>query len=116
MARVASSGGTAEGTLEARFVIGPYGIIEGADDAATELLGYATDEILGQHGSLLVPRNAQPATAVTIDRMRRGELDRRAGRLVRRDGTVVTVEVRSRPLPDGRLALVVRRHAAVPSP
>ena len=92
---------------EGTFVIGPYSIIEGVDAGACRLLGYEADELVGQHGSMLVPRAAQPATAASIDRMRRGEIAVRAGRLITRDGREIGVRVRSRALPDGRLALTV---------
>jgi PAS domain S-box-containing protein len=97
---------------EATFVIGEHGVLEDVDAAAVALLGYTRDELVGQHGSMLVPRDAQPATAASIDRMARGEVTYRTGRLVRRDGTLVTVGVRSRVLPDGRLALLVRERPA----
>ena len=95
-------------SAEAVFVIGARGIIEGIDTAATELLGYAAHELVGQHGSQLVPPDGQPATAVTIDRMRRGELGTAIGQLVHRDGSIITVEVRSKPLEKRRIALLVR--------
>jgi PAS domain S-box-containing protein len=99
------------GALEATFIVGPYGIIEDVDAAVTPLLGYPRDEVIGQHGSMLVPRDVQPSTAVVIDRMRRGEVALSAGRLVRRDGSEFHVEVRSRTLPEGRIVLLVRERA-----
>ena len=95
-------------SLEARFVVGPYGVIEEVNAAALALVGYTEEELVGAHGSLLVPREAQPATAVSVDRMRRGEITTRVGQLLRRDGTVLVVDIRSRPLSDGRIVLVVR--------
>jgi hypothetical protein len=61
---------------------------------------------------MLVPREAQPSTAASIDQMRRGEIGVRAGRLMTRTGRELGVQVRSRRLPDGRLALTIRPHAA----
>jgi PAS domain S-box-containing protein len=97
---------------EGTFIVGPYSIIEGVDPGACRLLGYAEDELIGQHGSMLVPRDIQPSTAASIDRMRRGEIAVRAARLLTRDGNEIGVQVRSRQLPDGRLALTVRLQAA----
>jgi PAS domain S-box-containing protein len=97
---------------EAVFVIGEHGILDEVDPAAATLLGYTREELVGQHGSMLVPREAQPATAASLDRMARGELASRTGRLVRRDGTVVVVDVRAEPRADGRLTLIVRAHPA----
>jgi PAS domain S-box-containing protein len=94
---------------DGRFVIGPRGVIEDVDAAGCSLLGYAHSEIVGLHGSEIVPHDAQAATAVTLDRMRRGEFARRTGRLRQKDGTVIAVEVTARALPDGRLLLTVRR-------
>jgi PAS domain S-box-containing protein len=94
----------------ATFVIGPRGVIEDVDDTACELLGYSRDDLLGMHGSELIPPERRPATAASIDRMRRGEIQVREGRVLRRDGVVVDVEVNGSPLPDGRIALRLRKH------
>src|SRR5262245_16068802 len=94
--------------VEATFVIGAQGRIEDVDDAACALLGYARDQLRGLHGSEIVPLEAHPSTAVSLDRMRGGEIWFRQGTLRRQDGTMVRVEVRARPLADGRLALRVR--------
>jgi len=104
MAADAGRGTCEDGTV----VVGPYGVIEHVDAAACRLLGYAPDELVGQHGSMLVPRALQPSTAAAIDRMRRGDIAVSTGRLLTREGREIGVEVRSRRLPDGRLALVLR--------
>lgn len=93
---------------EGVFIIGPRGIIEDVDDAGCTLLGYARSELVGLHGSEVVPPEARPATAASIDRMRRAEIARREGRLRRKDGTLLRVDVHAQPLPDGRLSLRVR--------
>src|SRR5262245_10374005 len=90
------------------FVVGPRGIIEDVDDAGCTLLGYASGELVGLHGSEVVPPEARPSTAASIDRMRRAEITRREGRLRRKDGTLLRVDVHAQPLPDGRLSLHVR--------
>ena len=64
------------------------------------------------HGSELVPFEARPATAASLDRMRLGEITRRQGRLMHKDGTMVSVDVTAQRLPDGRLTLTVRRLSA----
>jgi len=91
------------------FVVGAGGVIADADDGACRLVGYSRTELVGLHGSELVPREKQPATATAIDRMRRGELARAAGRLRRKDGTLIEVDVDARRSPDGRFSLDVRR-------
>jgi PAS domain S-box-containing protein len=90
------------------FVIGPLGTIEGADDGACRLVGYTEGELVGLHGSELIPTEARASTAVSLDRMRRDELAVNSGRMVRRDGSIIPVEVSARPLGDGRLELCVR--------
>jgi len=89
-------------------VIGEHGIMLDVDAAAAALLGYTRDELIGQHGSMLIPREAQPATAASLDRMARGEIAFRTGRLLHRDGTIIVADVRARRRPDGYLTLVVR--------
>ena len=63
-----------EAPVEATIIVNRLGTIEDVDDAACTLLGYSKQELVGLHGSDLIPASAQPATAVTIDRMRLGEL------------------------------------------
>ena len=109
MLRVPESG-EAEDAAASRagvFVIGATGTIEDVDAAACALVGYSRDELVGLHGSELIPLAARPATAVSIDRMRRGEIARRQGRLRRKDGAVILVEVSAGALQDGRLILSV---------
>jgi PAS domain S-box-containing protein len=100
--------GAVEGPPDATVVVGPRGIIEDVDDGACRLLGYSRGELVGLHGAELVPRDAQAATATSIDRMRRGELATREGRLLRKDRREIAVAVSARPLPEGRIALGLR--------
>jgi PAS domain S-box-containing protein len=93
---------------EASFVIGPFGTIEDADNAACALLGYSKAELVGLHGSDLIPQAQRPAVAVTLDRMRHGDLRFAASAMKRRDGSVVRVEVCARRLCNNRLGLTVR--------
>jgi PAS domain S-box-containing protein len=94
---------------DGRIVVGARGLIEDVDAAGCTLLGYARSELVGLHGSELVPRDAQAATAATLDGMRRGDFARREGLLKHRDGTVIAVEVTAQALPNGRLILGLRR-------
>jgi PAS domain S-box-containing protein len=94
------------------FTIGSLDTIEDVDEAACTLLGYGRAELVSMHGSELVPESAQPSTAVSLDRMRRGEVSSAAGLLRRRDGTIVEVDVRARRRPQGGLILHVRRRPA----
>ena len=92
----------------ATFFVGPHDSIEDVDAAACSLLGYSRSELLGMHGSNLVPIERHGRTAVSLDRMRSGDLAFRNGVLKRKDGTVFPVAVEARVLGDGRLRLTVR--------
>src|SRR5262249_40577731 len=92
-------------------VVSPNGVIEDVDDAVCDLLGYGRDEGLGLHGADLLPPDARPRTAGALDRMRRGEVTRREGRVRRKDGTDVLVDVECRALPGGWLVLGLRRRS-----
>jgi PAS domain S-box-containing protein len=98
-----------ETPADGRFVISPRSVIVDVDDGGSALLGYAREELIGSHGSNLVPFETQPATAASLDRMRRGEIVRRTGRLRRKDGTVLSVDVCARVRPGGELVLWLRR-------
>ena len=94
------------------FTIGLLDNVEDADEAACALLGYPRAQLVTMHGTELVPESEHPTTAVSLDRMRRGEIDSAEGQLRRRDGTIVHVDVRAVPRPEGGLFLYVRRRPA----
>lgn len=102
--------------VEATFVIGKLDTIEDVDDAACRLLGYARDELVGLHGSSLVPLERHVATALSLDRMRHADLRFREGVLQRKDGTVIAVAVRAEPTIEGGLTLKVRPLPSRPTP
>jgi PAS domain S-box-containing protein len=97
------------GGAEAHVVIGPRAVVEDADEAACGLLGYSRGELVGLHGSELIAPEERARVAVSIDRMQRGALDRRAGAVMRKDGTTLAVDVRATQLPGGRLELTLSR-------
>jgi PAS domain S-box-containing protein len=98
-----------EGTL----IISPLGTIEDADDAVCALLGYSKDVLLGLHGSDLIPQERRPAVAVALDRIRRGDLTFvTSGLVMHKSGSLLTVEVSARRLPNNRLALHLRLQSA----
>ena len=94
-----------------RIIVNARDVIEDVDSSVCTLLGYAKEEIIGMHGSELVPLDAHAATAVSLDRMRHGEVTDRPGRLRHRNGAVLDVHVTARMLSDGRLLLALRTHA-----
>ena len=93
---------------DATFVIGRLGVIEDVNDAACMLLGYSRAELLRLHGVELVVPEDQVRVGLSVEQMRRGEAEQRRGRLVRKDGSIISVEVRALPLPESRVALIVR--------
>ena len=99
---------------EGTVIVGRFGIIEDADDGACGLLGYSKTELVGLHGSELVPPEARPSTAVSIDRMRHGEISFRQGHLRRKDGSVLSVDVSVERLSNHRLAFTLRRRDDTP--
>ena len=94
---------------EGTFVVSARNVIEDVDEVACSLVGYSKRELVGMHGSELVLEQERPATAVSVDRMRHGDLALRNARLRCKDGSTVDVVVRAQPLPDGRLALILRK-------
>jgi PAS domain S-box-containing protein len=96
-------------STSARIWVGPRDVIEEADTVACELLGYTRADLVGIHGSELVPLEDHASTAASLDRMRLGEVIRRNGHVLHSDGTVLAVEVTARVLPDARLLLSLRK-------
>ena len=94
---------------DATFVAGPLGIIEDVDDGGCRLLGYPREILVGIHGAELIPHDARPQTAVSLDRMRRGELSVQRARMLCSDGNEIDVEVNGRTLAGGRLELTLRK-------
>jgi len=89
------------------FVIGRMNRIEDVDDRACALVGYSLGELRALHGSQLIPPQDRAAVAVSLDRMRRGEEERRHGHLLRKDGTTIPVEVTARRGVGDQLTLIV---------
>jgi len=100
-----------EGQPAALIVISALGRIVEVDEAACALVGYTREELVGMHGTELIFEDRRPRVAVSLDRMRRGDLDRRTGELRHKSGRVVPVEVEAEPRSDGNLALHLRAPA-----
>ena len=97
-----------EGQPAALIVISALGRIVDANQAACALVGYTREELVGMHGTELIFEERRPRVAVALDRMRRGDLDRRMGELRHKNGNVVAVEVEAEPRTDGKLGLHLR--------
>lgn len=87
--------------------MGPFGRIEDVDEGACALLGYTRYELLALHGADLVSAAERPSVAVAVNEMRLGTIAQRQGRLLRKDGSTITVDVTGRPLGEGRVELCV---------
>src|SRR5262245_16037316 len=96
----------------ATFVVGPRDTIEDVNDEACALVGYTKQELVGMHGSDLIPIDRRARTAVSLDRMRLRTVVERDGVLRHKNGTIVTVDVEARVLDGDRLALDVRSRRA----
>jgi PAS domain S-box-containing protein len=88
---------------DARIVVGPFARVEEADDGACHLLGYSRSDLIGLHGTEIVPSEQHFGVAVSFDRMRTGDATRRRGMLLRKDGTRVAVDIHAVPLPNGHI-------------
>ena len=95
------------GSCAGRFVVGPFGRIEDVDEGACALLGYTRYELLALHGADLVSAADRPSTAVGVNEMRLGTISQCQGRLLRKDGSLIAVDVTGRPLGEGRVELCV---------
>ena len=71
------------------------------------MLGYTRYELLALHGADLVSAAERPSVAVAVNEMRLGTISQRQGRLLRKDGSTITVDVTGRPLGEGRVELCV---------
>jgi PAS domain S-box-containing protein len=93
--------------MAATFLIGSTGRITDVNDDACRLLGYSRSELRALHGSQLVPAAERGVVAVSLDRMWRGEVERRSGWLLRKDRTAIFVDVTAHPSTSEELTLVV---------
>jgi len=77
------------------------GVITTWNQAAEQLYGYSTDEIIGRHAEVLYPPGRREEEAVILAQISRGErLDQGVTERIRRDGTVVTVSLSTSPIVD----------------
>jgi PAS domain S-box-containing protein len=72
------------------------------------MLGYTRDEILSKQISELIPPEDAAATPLHLDELRQGKTLLTEQRLIRKDGSLLPVEISGRRLPDGRFQSIVR--------
>jgi PAS domain S-box-containing protein len=88
---------------DATIVVGPFARVEEADEGACRLLGYSRSELIGLHGSEIVPTEQHPTVGVSFDLIRTGDLTSSRGALLRKNGSKVAVEISAVLLPNSRI-------------
>src|SRR4029079_10245874 len=75
------------------------GVITSWNKGAERILGYAAEEVIGKHVSMLMPPEAIEDTEKILGRIRRGEkVDHYETRRRRKDGTVIDVSLTVSPI------------------
>ncbi len=85
------------------FVTTPAGYVVEANPAACRLLGYSRAELLAHSVLELLPPAEFMNQSIHLDELQRGHSVQSQRRLQCKDGTLVTVEIRSQKLSDGHL-------------
>jgi PAS domain S-box-containing protein len=77
------------------------GVITSWNNGAERLFGYPAEEAIGQHITLIVPRDRQHEEAMILERLRRGErVDHFETVRVRKDGTTLDISLTISPIRD----------------
>ena len=77
------------------------GVITSWNNSAEHLFGYAAEEAIGQHITLIVPRDRQHEEAMILERIGRGErVDHFETVRVRKDGTTLDISLTISPIRD----------------
>lgn len=77
------------------------GTVTSWNRGAEQILGYAAEEVVGKHISMLMPPDYRDDTERILGRVRRGEkVDHYETKRVRKDGTVIDVSVTASPIRD----------------
>lgn len=97
-----------EQASEGIFVADETGRYVDVNAAGCAMLGYSREEILGRTLSDLIPPDDLDAGPVKIDELRSGQVLLAERNLIRKDGSVLPVEISAKMLPDGRLQGMVR--------
>ena len=97
-----------ERAVDAILVVGADDRIRDVNPAATELLGFSRDELIGKESATLIHPDDLAAQPARLQEILAGAVVSIERDLVRKDGSIVPVEVRANRLDDG-CALVVAR-------
>lgn len=92
-----------ESSQDAIIRCNPDGTVVDWNYAATELYGYTADEIIGQHVRRLIPPDQRQESRQMFERLVRGEeAPPWESVRIRKDGSLVHVEIRMSPIHDSR--------------
>ncbi len=97
-----------EHASEAIFIADMTGRYVDVNPAATELLGYSREELLGMGITDLIAPEQFPALEESRERLLQGHRDRREWSLRAKDGVLIPVEVTATISPDGQWQASVR--------
>jgi PAS domain S-box-containing protein len=86
----------------------PRGNIIETNSKLCEMLGYTRDELLRRNVADLIPPEDLAAVPVRFDRLQAGETILSERRLLRKDGTLLPVEISGRMISDGVLQSIIR--------
>ena len=79
-----------------------HGIISSWNRGAERLFGYSATEAIGQHITLIIPREHRDEEIMIVERLKRGErVDHFETSRVRKDGTMLDVSLTISPVKDG---------------
>jgi len=97
------------------FLCDPAGVFTMANSRASELLGYANDEILDRNANLTYPQDEQAAYESRLKSVNAGDTLRFERMVMRKDGSTFPAEINLKRLDDGMLQMIMRdiaeRHA-----
>jgi PAS domain S-box-containing protein len=93
---------------DAVFITDASGRYLDVNPRACELTGYTHEELVGLHVSDTYVPDERAEVAGRLARAQAGKVQFAERQLLRKDGSVVLVEVSARPLPDGRLLATLR--------
>lgn len=91
---------------DALFIADSRGYYIDVNPAGCRLLGYAREELIGKH--ILEVTKLAGEQSLYLDELRSGKIILFEREMIRKDGTLVTVEINAKQLPDGRFQGIVR--------
>ena len=78
------------------------GVINSWNKAAERMFGYAAEEAVGEHITLIIPPDRRSEETQILERLRRGErIDHFETRRMRKDGTLLDIALTISPVKDG---------------